>query len=412
MPSDGHLPTNYFDCPPLSQREKNRFVEIGRQSMRTLVNKAKLKGGTYDWKLLKDEAELKIYKGRSHGSSDGSVLHCGVMEMVAELEENMELHRYDTTEQAREYVRRFVGSYADVITLDTPLPRHPDRPYDCIKLHWFLAKSPLDGLISRRDFVVLESDMETQIDGKRAWVRSYHSVELDAIPDMRKELNCIRGYMYDTGFVVVESDRPGYLSMTYLSDVDIKGNVPTWAHDHSLKFYLRSMNQIDRCMRENRLSRTPFLSRDELCPLSLRSSCALCHRKFGPLRKKTNCFKCGEVVCRACNRLWNVNVNGLDAKVRACVTCSLSSTVAAPKTKRTGVSYVSVTPIRSAHLSSTAGWSMEDDFPAHVEAIPIDLTSNVDSTFAPTAQTIILDTPSMYQSSSLYSQPQIQLDPR
>ncbi|CAK4087463.1 unnamed protein product [Aphanomyces euteiches] len=282
-----------------------------------VVAKAKLQGGTHDWKLLKDESELKIYKGYSHGTTEDSVLHCGVMEVVGQLDENMEPYRYDTTEQAREYARRFGGAYADVVTLYTVQPRHPDRPNDCMQIKWFLAKSPMDKLVTRRDFVMPESSSDFHVDGKRGWVRSYRSIELAAVPDMRKELNCIRAYMYDMGFVVMESDRRGYLHMTYLADLDVKGIVPSWANDQTLKFWLRSMLDIDRFMRENRLGRTPFLKKEQLCPLDSRKCCALCRRNFGPLRKRTNCQKCGEVVCRACNRSWNVVVNDLNIQARA-----------------------------------------------------------------------------------------------
>ncbi|KAG9398461.1 hypothetical protein AC1031_014642 [Aphanomyces cochlioides] len=379
MPVGIPLPLNYFKCPPLSQREVEQYTEMGRQSTKALIMKAKLEGGTYDWKLLKDDSELKIYKGRSHGTTEDAVLHCGVMEVIGELNEYLELHQDDTTEQAREFTQKFGHAYADAMTLYTVLPRHPDRPNDLIQIKWFMSKSPLDGLVIRRDYVMLVSSWEFQVDGKRAWVRSYRSIELAAVPDMRKELNCIRAYMFDMGFIVVESDRPGYLHMTYLADIDIKGKVPAWAHDHSLKYWLRSMFQIDRFLRENRLSRTPFLKKDQLCPLHLRNSCALCRRRFNPLRKKTNCVKCGEVLCRDCNRIWNVQVNGVNVKIRACVTCSLNS---APVSKRRPPwpTYGSITPLPSVHLASTAGWSMDTDMEILGDAATAtSLTSSVSS---------------------------------
>ncbi|KAF0723292.1 hypothetical protein Ae201684_017775 [Aphanomyces euteiches] len=281
MPGQFAMPPDYFQCPPLSQREIDEFVEMGSQSTHALIMKAKLQGGTYDWKLLKDDSELKIYKGHSHGSTNDAVLHCGVMEVIGELDECMELHHADTTEAARAYALRFGHAYVDVLNLHTVLPRHPDRPNDCIQIKWFLSKSPLDGLIIKRDFLMLESDLEFQVGGKRAWVRSYRSIDLAAVPDMRKELGCIRGSMYDMGFVAVESDRPGYLVVTYLADMDIKGIVPSWANDQTMKFWLRSMFQIDRFLRENRLSRTPFLKREQLCPLHKLTPTLFSHIKFG-----------------------------------------------------------------------------------------------------------------------------------
>ncbi|CAK4617639.1 unnamed protein product [Aphanomyces euteiches] len=250
------------------------------------------------------------------------------MQVVGQIDESIELYRDDTTDQAQEYAWR-VGrtTFVDVVNLYTVLPRHPDRPNDCIQIKWVLTKSPLDRLVARRDFVVVESELEFQVDGKRAWVRSFHSIELDAAPDMRKVLGCIRGYMHDMGFVIMESDRPGYLDMTYLADMDVRGSVPSWVNDQALNAWVRSMTDIDRCMRENRLSRTPLLHENQLWPLDSRHACSLCRQDFGLLRKKTHCSRCGEVVCPSCSRLWNVKVHGRETKVRACVTCSLSSTV-------------------------------------------------------------------------------------
>ncbi|KAH9180886.1 hypothetical protein AeNC1_017139, partial [Aphanomyces euteiches] len=207
MPLTTPLPSDYFRCPPLSQDDIDHFIELGNRSMQALVKKADVVSGPYRWKLLKDESELKIYK--AYNTADDSHLHCGVMQVVGDLDENMALHRDDTTEQAREYIQQFGRVYADVVNLYTVLPRHPERPNDAVGIKWFLGKSPLDSVVARRDFVMLESEMEFQVDGKRAWVRSYSSIELAAVPDMRKELGCIRASMYDTGFVVVESDRRG-----------------------------------------------------------------------------------------------------------------------------------------------------------------------------------------------------------
>ncbi|KAG9398456.1 hypothetical protein AC1031_014638 [Aphanomyces cochlioides] len=174
------LPPDYFKCPPLSPRDIQRYIALGEQSVKSLLRKVNgTTGGPYDWKLLKDESELKIYKG-SHSHERHSGRRCGVVQVVGQIDESIELYRDDTTDQAREYARR-VGrtTYVDVVNLYTVLPRHPDRPNDCIQIKWVLAKSPLDGLVTRRDFVVVESELEFQVGDKRAWVRSFHSIELD-----------------------------------------------------------------------------------------------------------------------------------------------------------------------------------------------------------------------------------------
>ncbi|KAH9064746.1 hypothetical protein Ae201684P_003529 [Aphanomyces euteiches] len=59
------LPPDYFECPPLSPWEIEQYIVRGTQSTGTLQKKAQLRGGMYDWALLKDDSELKIYKGYS-----------------------------------------------------------------------------------------------------------------------------------------------------------------------------------------------------------------------------------------------------------------------------------------------------------------------------------------------------------
>ncbi|CAK4228388.1 unnamed protein product, partial [Aphanomyces euteiches] len=189
------LPPDYFNCPPLSSQDIQQYLALGEQSVKSLLYKVNVTTGgggrrrPYAWKLL----EYAWRVGRT--------------------------------------------TFVDVVNLYTVLPRHPDRPNDCIQIKWVLTKSPLDGLVARRDFVVVESELEFQVDGKRSWVRSFHSIELDAAPDMRKELGCIRGYMHDMGFVIMESDRPGYLDMTYLVDMDVRGSVPSWVRSMTESLY-------------------------------------------------------------------------------------------------------------------------------------------------------------------------------
>ncbi|RHY98040.1 hypothetical protein DYB28_004733 [Aphanomyces astaci] len=170
--------------------------------------------------MLSNECDLKIYKGEGTGTTANSDIHCAAMETVGQLDEVMRLYRTDTTAQAKEYVQRFGRALVDAITLYTILPRHPDRPNNCIQIKWMVAKSPFDGLVTKRDFCLLESD------------------------------------------------RPGYLDMTYLADMDVKGIVPVWANDQAVIQWCRNLSDIDRFLREDRLSASPFLRPDQLCPSS------------------------------------------------------------------------------------------------------------------------------------------------
>ncbi|KAG9398465.1 hypothetical protein AC1031_014646 [Aphanomyces cochlioides] len=392
------LPPSYLNCPPLSPEAIQHYADLGMQSAETLVTKAKLVDGAYDWKLHKDESELKIYKQRGRRALERPSRYCGVMQVVGQLDEYIDVFRNDTTDQARELFRRYACAYVDMAVLHTVVPRHADRPNDSTHIKWSLGKSVLDGLVAKRDFVFLETNVEFKIDGKRAWVRSCRSIELAAFPDTRKQLRCRRGYMYDMGFVVVESDRPGYLHMTHVADVDLHGRIPSWAVGLTVTSWLRSMSNIDRLMRENRLSRTPFVNYTQLCRLESRSTCSLCRHKFGLLRKKSNCFKCGDVVCRACNRVWNVKIDGHHVRIRACLPCSLNTSAVSAWTPSSSYSNV-MPPEWPALLTKATEWpfletkgdgTVDDD-----DVVSVDLSNYADSTRDPQAQLILFDIPSL-----------------
>ncbi|CAK4108813.1 unnamed protein product [Aphanomyces euteiches] len=377
------LPPSYLNRPPLSPEAIQHYAALGMQSAETLVAKAKLVDGPYDWTLHKDESELKIYKqqqqrgGGHHRAGQGRPSrYCGVMHVIGDLDEYIAVFRNDTTDQAREWYRRYATDASiDVAVLHTVSPRHPDRPNDSTHIKWSVGKGMLDGLVAKRDFVFLETNVEFKLDGKRAWVRS-------------KQFRCRRGSMHDMGFVVVESGRPGYLHMTHVADVDLA--VTSW---------LRSMSKIDRLMRENRLSRTPFVNRTQLSPLDSRSTCALCRHKFGLLRKKSNCLKCGDVVCRACNREWNVKIDGRQVRIRACLPCSLDTSAVSAWTPSSSYSNV-MAPEWPAVLTKATEWpfletrgdgTVDDDD----DVVSVDLSNYADSTRDPQTQLLVFDIPSL-----------------
>ncbi|KAH9132548.1 hypothetical protein AeRB84_021063 [Aphanomyces euteiches] len=357
------LPPSYFSCPCLSPEAIKEYADVGVQSAETLIHKAALVGGTYDWQLYKYESEVKMYKQRGRRALERPSRYCGVMQVVGKLDEYIDLYRYDTTDQARAYFRRFGGAYVDVAVLHTIAPCRPDRPNDATRIKWCLLQSPLATV--KRDFVILETDLEFQVDGKRAWVRAYRSIDLAGFPDTRQELHCRRGRMYDMGHVVVESDRPGYLDLTYVADMDIHSTAPAWLVDLSFKLWLRSMSEIDWFMRENRLSQSPFRRSSQLEPLTSCSTCSLCRHKFGLLRKRTNCFKCGDVVCRACNCRWNVKIDGYNVRIRACLPCSLAVAAWTPTSSRSTTapqpSILFKTPLRALLERRENGDAVDDD---------------------------------------------------
>ncbi|CAK4395471.1 unnamed protein product [Aphanomyces euteiches] len=302
------LPPDFFKCPPLSREESERYLDMGVACAKNL------------WKLAVDEYDLKIYKA---DAAHGRPLHCGVKEIVGSLDDLMALYKTQTTAEAKAHAQRFGRGLADAVNVYSILIGTPEYPHNAIHIKWIALKSAFDGIVSKRDCYVLQSDLEMPIDGKRGWVRAITSLELDCVPDLHDQLGMVRAVHYDMGHVFMESDRPGYLRLISVYDADTRGSVPKWAVRQAVRTWCRNLVDIDKYLREDRLSKTPFLRKEDLMPFSSVGRCFLCQKKFGPLRKKSHCYKCGNVFCRKCNRVWDVRVNNIATKAKACNSCSI-----------------------------------------------------------------------------------------
>ncbi|KAF0719768.1 Aste57867_801 [Aphanomyces stellatus] len=321
------LPPNFFTCPPLSSDEINYFRAVGLKCAEDIIAKAKVM--PHMWTLIADDRDLQIYKAATATDNTpieaGRSLHCAKMEVAATMDEAVALFRADSDIAAKAYTRRFGHIFLDALTLYTILPRSTRRPNDFMQIKWMAGKSPIDGLVAKRDVCFLETTLDVQVDGgKRAWVRAIVSVQLPSVPNLQHSHGLIRARHYGTGQLFVESDRPGYLCLTSISDVDVRGSAVEWAREQANRHYVRSLHHFDRYLREDRLSRMPTLRPDDLCRLNSRRRCFACEKMFGSfLRRKSNCSKCGEVFCDRCNGVWSVP--GARLPVRACIPCSVKT---------------------------------------------------------------------------------------
>ncbi|RHY22103.1 hypothetical protein DYB32_010342, partial [Aphanomyces invadans] len=265
------------------------------------VSKAQLRGGCVPWTLMSDEADAKIYK--AFDESNGSTLHCGVTQVVGTIEEVAALFKTETTEDAKEYCRRFGNRLLDAVVLYNVKPSSADTPLEKVGISWRAFKSPGGKIILNRDTCVLEN--------------------------------------YGSGHVVVESKtRPGYLDITYVTHVDVSLGKSewvldavlrqkSWLADISMKKRCRNVAKIDQFLRENRLSQSRLLQCDAMVPVASCRKCFLCQSNFGPWKKRWNCLKCGQVVCTGCSRLWQL-VGGDSSRRKPARFCTMCSS--APRT--------------------------------------------------------------------------------
>ncbi|KAF0699647.1 Aste57867_9792 [Aphanomyces stellatus] len=317
------LPKNFFRCPQLNQKETDDFKAFAEAVSIDVVRNAKLEGGPVRYTLLEDDDNYKLYKGEDPSAPPNVVTLSSQTEVFATIDEVAELFRAESTEEYRDYARKFAKDVVDTAPLYTLAKPTEENPRHFIGVRWMTVSSPVPHLVKPRDFCFLECRYDFDLDGRRGWVRCFKSVQLPSCPNFEPSLGLVRATFHRVGFVFVETDRPGYLQATHYNQVDFGGAIPTWFIGMAMKRRVRSIADIDTFLREQRLGRTSFLSQQDLVNTATRSRCFLCQRKFGTFGTKYSCRKCGEVVCKSCSKSWNIQVGGTPQIMRVCTSCGI-----------------------------------------------------------------------------------------
>ncbi|ETV77001.1 hypothetical protein H257_08918 [Aphanomyces astaci] len=320
------LPPNFFTCPPLREDEIKHMKHLAVTIATEVVEHSQLRDGGVAWTLRADEGNMRFFKAPDPLHRVGAHMFMSVVEVAGTLDEVIDLFRTDTTFKAKEYVKRFGKGLLDAVNLYTIVDPTPDFPNEKIAVTWFAMKSPFDKIVANRDCVMLECQHEFEwTAGRRAWVRGLQSVALPCCPDMQSTLGLVRSTQYGVGHVVLESlDRPGYLQISFLNHFDVKGTPPEWLIELGMKKRCKSILDIELYLREDRLGRGVVLSPADFVPLTRRRHCFLCRKRFRPWTKRSNCMKCGEVLCRGCNPSWNVKLHHgtVHSIIQACIRCA------------------------------------------------------------------------------------------
>ncbi|CAK4092015.1 unnamed protein product [Aphanomyces euteiches] len=309
----------------LSPRKVQDIFDTALTCVSTVISYANFKKGPITWSLESTQGDYSLYKGiepAPYTKSASSGLFCSTMEICGTLDEVMEHFRTNTTEKAQELARRIGKKAIDSIILAT-LPPPRNSSIEDVVIRWNLGKTVLDHLARKRDMCVVECGYSFEVNGRRGWVRASQSIKVDSCPDLEATMGYVRMENRGSGLVFVESDRPGRLVAYQVTHMDLRGNATELLTQLCLRNGCGRLKELDRHLRENRLSRGPWLEPQLYAAHTSTDNCYRCEATFSMFRRKTNCQKCGQVVCSNCNQSWQVKVNGQVTKMHACTICSL-----------------------------------------------------------------------------------------
>ncbi|CAK4510327.1 unnamed protein product [Aphanomyces euteiches] len=314
------LPVDFFVCPQTAPHEESALIQTGLTALTHLVRDSQLENGPIAWKPYYDSDGLQIYLATELGSSE-NIIFMSVTEVEGTLEEAAALHTADTTEEYRKFSERYSKDLIDCAVLKTLAAPTREHPHNYIGLKWVTLEGP--PTIRNRDYCFIECRDEFSINDVNGWARVLHSVDLPWVPDLRESMGIVRAVYENSGIVFKESEKPGFLQIYQLYNTNLRGKVPLWVQRFGIKRRARSLLAYDSYFRAMRLGHVPLLRENELVPASSRRKCFLCQTSFGPFAKRYNCRRCGEVVCRQCNKKWEITDDlQITRFVRICFKCS------------------------------------------------------------------------------------------
>ncbi|CAK4098551.1 unnamed protein product [Aphanomyces euteiches] len=251
-----HLSPSSFHCPPLTRNEKQRFKELGIASAYELAKKAQISGGPMQWELDSNEHDLKLYVSNVAEGGCSSTPYLSTITVMGTMSEVLDLFRFQTTEEAKEYCRRFGTVSDDAVDLYSIVSVTPETPHEMIGISWHGFKTSIvDTVLPRRDACLLIVHHAFEFNGKNVWVRCVKSIDVPCCPESP---DFVRMTLYTSGYVVTESDRPGFVHVAFVTHANVGGRLgeyASWFIDMSSRKRCRHLTAIDRFLREDRARR-------------------------------------------------------------------------------------------------------------------------------------------------------------
>ncbi|GLE06422.1 hypothetical protein PINS_up015669 [Pythium insidiosum] len=220
----------------------------------------------------------------------------GVTQLEATIEEIMELYEVDPEHPNVQLETKLSPDLLHSVILYEIKPYNMHDNTVFIGIRWSAMRSPYV-LVRNRDYCFLECQRRfTLPDGRRGFVRCFHSVKIKSCPDMEKSHGFVRASMYRSGLVFVESRRDRrVLDVVQAVYTDLKGNVPQWVASVGVRSRLMTLEHLKKYVTMKRVANQSFARRSQLMARGNVKTCYVCVDDIGTFKRKYNCHKCGEV---------------------------------------------------------------------------------------------------------------------
>lgn len=310
-----------FRCPPLSSKRVQQITqeanlacdELLRFSAGEIFGSGDTGGDTHDgtgssssdfvpeelkWEFAEQVDSIRVEKVRVRSKSKKAVYYFrGVTTMEATaLEDIMELYEVDVEHPNVQLETKLSPDMLHSVILYEIKPYNFHNNTVFIGIRWSALRSPYF-LVRNRDYCYLEIQRRfTLADGRRGFARCLHSVKIKSCPDMEKSHGFVRGSMYRSGLVFIESQRDRRtLDVVQAVYTDLKGNVPNFVAASGLRHRLMNLEHLKKYVTMKRVANQTFARRSQMMAPDKVKTCFVCVDDIGTFQRRYNCQKCGEV---------------------------------------------------------------------------------------------------------------------
>ncbi|OQR82369.1 hypothetical protein ACHHYP_16162 [Achlya hypogyna] len=306
------VPPKYFHCPPLHASARAQWVAAAQVTAQdTLVNALKLR-------LLRVHkvctsattgATARIFKGSDGKDPSIPATLATTQVLMGSLEDVAAFFELSSLLQH--------GAFGLVNgqTLYTLADKSPNQPLHYVGMHWLACSTSVVG-VSTRDYCVLEYQDEfvyyDEACGRerRGWLRCLHSIATPSCPSLRSSHGLIRGELFRTGHLFIETDTPGVLDYHYVHCAKYHGTLPHFLIAASMVWQVSQALTVQQYCGPIPLADGGSLRVRKRSP----HHCARCSTKFSFFGRPRHCNFCYEAFCKRCCR-----VRGTDGRI--CAAC-------------------------------------------------------------------------------------------
>lgn len=305
-----------FHCPPLSVTRKEQITHEANLACDELLrfsvgeafnNSVNIAGSSFNsdedddqfheslkWEYTEQMRSIRVekVKVKSEGKKSGGGVYYyrGITQLEANMEEVMDLYDVDGAHPNIQLAKKLSPDILHSVVLYEIQPYQLDNSTVFIGIRWSAVRSPYV-MVRNRDFCYLEIQRRVALpDGRRGFALCLHSVKIKSCPDMEKSHGFVRGSIYRSGVVFLESKRDrATLDVVQAVYTDLKGNVPQWVAVKGLKQRLMSLEHLKNYVSMKRVASQTFARQSQLMAPGKAKTCFVCVDDIGTFKRRYNC---------------------------------------------------------------------------------------------------------------------------